>query len=150
VLFAAATLSGCGMFSKKPAPPEPFELELNIAAGPQLNPNVQKRASPVVVRVFDLKSPASFESADFVSLFERDREVLAADLVARDEMVLRPGEQKRIKRVLQGETKVLGVAAAFRELERATWRTTIVLTPGKKNRINLNIDGIVVAATTAK
>ena len=115
--------------------------------GGQLNPNAQRRPSPVVVRVFDLKTPATFEAANFDGLFERDRETLAAELVARDEFVLNPGEGKKIERKLAPETKVLGVAVAFRELERATWRTTVALKPNAKNRINVALDGVTVIAT---
>jgi len=99
------------------------------------------------VRVFDLKTPAGFDAATYEGLFERDRETLAADLVARDEFTLNAGEGKRIERKLAPETKVIAVAVAFRELERAAWRTTVAVKPNTKNRINVALDGVTVIAT---
>jgi len=100
------------------------------------------------VRVFDLKTPAGFDAATYEGLFERDRETLAADLVARDEFTLNAGEGKRIpERKLAPETKVIAIAVAFRELERASWRTTVAVKPNAKNRINVALDGVTVIAT---
>lgn len=149
VLAAATALAGCGMFGGKKEEPKGASLELTLAAGGQLNPNAQRRPSPVVVRVFELKTPASFEAANFDGLFERDRETLAAELVSRDEFVLEPGKSQKIDRPLKPESKVIGVAVAFRELERATWRTTVALKPNTRNRINVALDGVTVIATVA-
>jgi type VI secretion system protein VasD len=149
VLAAVTALGGCGMFGGKKEEPKGASLELTLAAGGQLNPNAQRRPSPVVVRVFELKTPASFEAANFDGLFERDRETLAAELVARDEFVLEPGKSQKIDRALKPESKVIGVAVAFRELERATWRTTVALKPNARNRINVALDGVTVIATVA-
>jgi type VI secretion system protein VasD len=150
VLVAAVSMLGaCGLFGGG-APKEPKEttLEMTLAAGNQLNPNAQRRPSPVVVRVFDLKTPAGFDAATYEGLFERDRETLAADLVARDEFTLNPGEGKKVpERKLAAETKVLGVAVGFRELERAVWRATVPVKPNTKNRISVALDGVTVIAT---
>jgi type VI secretion system protein VasD len=145
MLAAVSTLAACGMFGSKEA--KEASVEMTLAAGNQLNPNAQRRPSPVVVRVFDLKTPAGFDAANFDGLFERDRETLAADLVARDEFVLNPGEARKLDRKLAPETKVLGIAVAFREIERASWRTTVTLKPNTRNRINVALDGVTVIAT---
>lgn len=152
VLAAISALAGCGLFGSKPEPPpKQTGLEMTLAAGGQVNPNVENRPSPVVVRVFDLKTAAGFNAANFDGLFDRDRdrETLAAELVARDEFVLKPGEARKIDRPLAPETRVIGVAVAFRELERATWRTTVAVKPNARNRINVALDGVTVIATVA-
>jgi type VI secretion system protein VasD len=148
MVAAVSMLAACGMFGGgKPKEPKEASVEMTLTAGNQLNPNAQRRPSPVVVRVFDLKTPAGFEAANFDGLFERDRETLAAELVARDEFVLNPGDAKKIDRKLAPETKVLGVAVAFRELERASWRATVSVKPNAKNRIVVAVDGVTVIAT---
>jgi len=144
MLAAVPVLAACGMFG---GGGKETSVEMTLAAGNQLNPNAQRRPSPVVVRVFDLKTPAGFDAATYEGLFERDRETLAADLVARDEFTLNAGEGKRIERKLAPETKVIAVAVAFRELERAAWRTTVAVKPNTKNRINVALDGVTVIAT---
>lgn len=143
--LAGVALPGCSMFASGPA-----TLKANVAASAQVNPDARKRPSPVVVRVFELKAPTLFEQADFVSLFEKDQAVLGAELVSREEFVLRPGESKPIGKPLSPDTKFIGVMAAFRELERARWRAVVPVAAGKKNEMTIDLDGIVVQAKRTK
>jgi len=127
---AALVLAACS--SAKPPPPKPVEvprtLEIALQASPSLNPDARERASPVVVRIYELKAPLSFQAADFFALFEKDQATLGADLVAREELQLRPGESRTLSsRELKPEVRALGVFAAFRDLERSQWRTVIAL-----------------------
>ena len=101
---------------------EPVTLAATLVASAAANPDVRGRASPLAVRLYELRSTTSFESADFFALFERDQATLGADLVARVEVVLRPGETQEILRKAGAETRYLGVVAAYRDLERSIWR----------------------------
>lgn len=137
----AVALPGCSLFSSGPA-----TLSTTVVASAQVNPDARRRPSPVVVRVFELKAPTLFEQADFVSLFEKDQAVLAAEFVSREEFVLRPGDSKPINKPLSPDTKFIGVMAAFRELERARWRAVVPVVANKKNVIELKLDGIAIQA----
>lgn len=149
---AASALAGCGLFGSKPPPPPPAApaettLELTLTGGKQLNPNVQNRPSSAVVRVFDLKTTAAFEAATFEGLFERDREVLGAEVVGREEITLKPGDSLKVpERKIGPEIRALGIAVGFRELERATWRAIVPLKANAKNRVNVLLDGVTVMA----
>lgn len=111
-----------------PPPPKPVlvipdrELQLTIRAGNQLNPDSQDRPSPVVVRLYLLRAEISFAAADFFSLYERDAATLGADLLAREEVQLRPGRSVAITRSFPHDARFLGVVAAFRDIERSSWR----------------------------
>jgi type VI secretion system protein VasD len=115
-------------------------LELTIVGGPGMNPNAQGRASPVVVRIFDLKAVRAFEAADYPALFERPGEALKDDLVAQEEFVLRPGQIQHRDRILGPQVRALGVAAAFREIDGATWHLTVPVTPGRPNLLLIDLD----------
>jgi type VI secretion system protein VasD len=115
-------------------------VELTVVGGPELNPNAQGRASPVVVRIFDLSTTQSFESADFEALFEHAGEVLKHDLVAQEEFVLRPGDIQQHNRSVQPQVQALGVAAGFRDLEHAVWRLTVPVKPGQRNFLLIDLD----------
>lgn len=93
-----------------------------VKAGNQLNPDIQGRPSPVVVRLYLLRAGINFGAADFFSLYERDAAVLGADLLAREEMQLRPGATVSIARKFPSDARFLGVVAAFRDIERSSWR----------------------------
>jgi type VI secretion system protein VasD len=147
----AGTLAACGMFSKAPPPPppppKPGTLSINLSASGTVNPSANNRPSPVVVRVYELKTSAQFESADFLSLYEKDQSVLGADIVAREEFVLAPGDKKSINKPLAADTKFIGVVAAFRDLERARWRAFVAVAPNKTNVVTINLDAISVLTT---
>ncbi len=122
-------------------------LTIRIAAGAQLNPDARARPSPVVLRVYELKSSAQFDSADFVSLFDKDQATLGGDVVARDEIVLRPTETKTFNKPLNPDTKFVGVMAAFRELERARWRSLVAIAADKNNSVTIDLDAFSVQTT---
>jgi len=101
----------------------------------------------VVLRIYELKASAHFDSADFVSLYEKDQAVLGADIVVRDEFVIQPGEIKTLKRLLGADTKFVGVVAAFREIDKARWRAVMTVMPNKDNLVTISLDGIAVRST---
>ena len=148
-LALALLLAGCGLFGPKapapaapPPPPPPPKLVLSIVAAAHLNPDANGRPSPVVVRLYELKSASQFGSADFLLLFDQDRSALASDIVTREEFVMRPGESKSISKPLAPETKAIGVMAGFRDVERARWRAAAMLIPAKDNVLTVVIDGV--------
>lgn len=78
-----------------------------------------------MVRIYELKSEATFESADYFSLHNSDKTVMGTDLLVRDEFILRPGEVKKIRRMSHPELAaigVIGVIAGYRELAQSEWR----------------------------
>ncbi|MBU9580577.1 type VI secretion system lipoprotein TssJ [Ralstonia mannitolilytica] len=115
--------------STAPAQPEQLKLDLAIQAGDSLNPDEKGRASPVLVRLYELKTASTFEQADYYSLESNDRTVLMQDLLARDEFILRPGEFQDIERKLNPDTQALGFLVGYRDLGKATWRTVYKLPP---------------------
>lgn len=106
---------------------EPTKLTLTIEATSGVNPDDSQRPSPIKVRVYELKDSNSFSEADYFSLDKNDKTVLAADLLAKDEFILRPGESKKIERKSNTQTTALGVLAGYRDLPNAVWRTVYKL-----------------------
>ena len=140
---ASLALAACGakpILAPAPIPPpKPKVLTLDVLAAANLNPSASGRSSPVVVRIYELKAVAPFESADFVSLFDKDQSTLGGDVIARDEFVLSPGESMAIKRDLTADSKFIAVMAAFRDLERAKWRAVVPLVAGKDNALSVRL-----------
>ena len=110
-------------------PKEQTKLNVLIEASSGVNPNTNERASPIKVRIYELKDSASFSEADYFSLDTADKATLAADLLAKDEFILRPGESKRIERKSNPQATAIGVLAGYRDLPNATWRATHKLKP---------------------
>jgi type VI secretion system protein VasD len=118
----------------------PTPLEVTFVGGTELNPGLEGRASPVVVRVFDLTAAPAFEAADFQSLFEQPAGVLKDSLVSQEEFVLRPGDIQPRNRLVQPQVRLLGVAAAFRDLEQGVWRLAVPVTPGRRNFLLIDLN----------
>lgn len=128
LLLTALWLSGC---ASPPPKPVVTPIAMTVAAGADANPDARGRASPLTVRVYALKTSGPFEGADFFSLFEKESATLGAELVQREEMLLRPGESKKIEMTLPPEAKAIAVMAAYRDIDRARWREVKAIEPGK-------------------
>ena len=68
-LGVALLLSAC---AAKP-PPKPASVTGTVEASAQVNPSASKRPSPLLIRIYELKSVATFNAADFMSLYQRDQ-----------------------------------------------------------------------------
>ena len=117
-LLCALMLSGCSMLSPYS---DMTKVDLTLQGSERLNPDINDRPSPIVLQLIELKNPVAFEHADFFSLYQRPREVLAPDLVAMEELELRPGEERTYKLSAQPESRYLAVLAAYRDLPQAQW-----------------------------
>lgn len=128
VLTSTALLAPCGAqaFSSLR---EQTTLDIDISAANDVNRDDKERAAPVLVRLYELRSSASFEAADYFSLQSGDRAVLADDLLMREEFVLRPGEQRRIRRKSHPDIGAIAVMAGYRDLARSDWRAVQHVAP---------------------
>lgn len=129
LILLGITLTGC--FTKQPPPPS--QMVAKFLTSSHLNPNADGSPSPVIVRLYELKSAGNFKNSDFFSLFDDESNVLADDLVARDELRFNPNETKTINRELDPATRHIGVLVAFRDLDKANWRSVIQITEHEVN-----------------
>ena len=146
VLAMAAFIIVVAACASKPPPPPLLRGAINVDR--KANPDGSGRPSPVVIRVYELKSLSAFNTADFFALFEKEGETLGGDLVGREEFQLDPGETRPYQRQLQPDTKFIGVVAAFRDLERARWRQSAPL-PDKKTSLKITLGLQAEAVTVA-
>lgn len=132
LLFLVAT-SACA--KSPPPPPKPTSIVLEIQSSADLNPNAEGRASPLALRVYELKSLADFDKADFVSLYGNDKGLLGSSLVQKHEFILQPEDRKSLSFETADDTKAIAAFAAYRELEQAQWRATAPVVPHKTNNV---------------
>lgn len=133
LVVAALALTACA------SKPVVSQIQLSVLAGADVNPDARNRPSPITVRVYALKSAAAFEAADFFSLYEKDASILGADVVQREELLLRPGDNKPLEMKLSPDAKSLAVFAAFRDLDRARWRAVRVIEVGKAAKLQIKV-----------
>jgi len=145
-LGVALLLSAC---AAKP-PPKPASVTGTVEEAAQVNPSASKRPSPLLIRIYELKSAATFNAADFMSLYQRDQAELAADLVTKEEFVMSPGEIKTFAKTLGADTRFLGVVAAYRDLEHAKWRSVVAIQPSQPHKVMVRAGELAVEATIVK
>lgn len=143
-LAAAMLAAGCA------SAPKPTKVTGSVEASATINPSTSQRPSPLMLRIYELKSPAAFNGADFMSLYQRDQAELAADLVAREELTLAPGEVRPLSKTLSPDTRYIGVVGAFRDLEHARWRALATVEPGQSKKLVIRADALAVTVTVTR
>lgn len=137
LLASLSMLSGCSALS-------PFsnvtKLDLVLQGNDQLNPDLNGRPSPIVLRLLELKHPVAFENTDFFSLYQRPKEALAPDMVVQEELELRPGESRTLRLSVNDGSRYVGVLAAYRDLPETNWRYVIALEPREHTSVWLRLD----------
>ncbi|WP_295453227.1 type VI secretion system lipoprotein TssJ [uncultured Thiodictyon sp.] len=132
-----------------PAAPKgdkPPQLHLQVLAAPDANRGPGKRGLPIVVRIYQLKVEGGFASADFFSLYDKESATLGADLIAREEVRLVPGQRRSLVQPLNPAATHLGVVGAFRDIDRADWRALEVLKPGQDNTVQIDVGATTITA----
>jgi type VI secretion system protein VasD len=119
--------------------PEPSPVSLELSAATDANPDRNDRPSPVLVRVYELRSPGAFETADFFAMLEQDKAVLGGEMVNSWEFQLDPGESTRLDASFQASSGFIGVFAAFRDIERAQWRAVSPIRSGRENAMAVTV-----------
>ncbi|HXT78791.1 MAG TPA: type VI secretion system lipoprotein TssJ [Acetobacteraceae bacterium] len=136
LLTGALALTYCG-----PAPKPPAVLTLVMNGSADQNPDINGKASPVAVRVYQLTATAKFERGDVFALTEHEQQTLGSDDAGSQEFVLAPGESRTLNIELKPGVQAIGVVVLYRDIDNAKWRadapaassgpTNLTLTIGK-------------------
>ena len=140
-----SSMAACGkLFGTKPT-----VVDLDLRAAPNLNPDASGRASPLRLRFYELRSVSVFNGADFFSLYDHDKDVLAADLVVREEIQVEPGMQKSFTRKLGPDTKFIAVLAPYRDIDHAKWRAALEIRANQTSEVELSVERLAVSLLPA-
>ena len=156
IVAAAAGLASCSwLFGKDEKKPEPKEvamkpppgakLEITVAASPLINPDLDGRPSPVVLRLYQLGSAEAFKQADFAHLYESDEKTLGKSLLGRFDTIMTPGgiQVFDIKKV-DPQTTFIGAVAGFRNFDAAKWRALYAMQGKDDTNLRCNISRLSV------
>lgn len=136
----ALALAAC---AKEPEPPR--VLTITVTGGAAINPNSEGTPTPVVVRLYELKQSSGFEGADFFDLQDGAQATLGPDLVRNERIALRPGQTVETTWTLDDGSRTVGATAAFRDIDRASWRATAPLSAEKAQALKVTVSGKSVA-----
>lgn len=151
ILFISLMLGGCSSEPPKIEQPKPpaeipeTKIQVNISVGNLVNPDVNGRPSPIVVRLYELKNIGKFEEADFFKLFENHEASLGSDLLASEKFHFKPGDAKAVSHAISPDTKYIAVTAAFRNFNQAVWRDSIAIETAKTSELSVVLDNLNVS-----
>jgi type VI secretion system protein VasD len=120
---ALALVASCG-------PPPPAVVDLTVKASPDLNRNQAGTPLSVAVRLYSLNDRARFATADAYGLMSRENAV---------EIVVRPGETRKVTMAPKPGVRFLGVAVLFHDIDRAQWRAIAPIAASGTTRLVLAI-----------
>lgn len=140
-LIFTAFLAGCAN-SFRWSTPDPTIVELRLSATNLLNPNSRGRASPLLVRLYELNDIDVFANVDFFTLMDNDIAVLGKDLEKRQELDIKPGENAEVRFEAMPGTRFLAVFAAYRKLDSAKWRDWVAVPLNTTSPIELRFDSM--------
>lgn len=141
-LLIALLLNGCAWLMS-----DMTKVDMRIVASGDVNLDDNGRPSPVVVRLLELKAPATFQGADFFALYQDEKQTLGADWVAREEFEFKPGDVQDLRFALQPDSSFVAILAAYRHLDKANWRMVLPIKLKEKNELTvlLNSRGVELA-----
>ena len=119
---------------------------MTIAASTDTNPDASGRPSPIVIRVYQLRTDAAFSSAEFFALFDDEQKVLGQELISRDEFMLSPSERRTLNVTVAPDARFVGAVAAFRDIRNAQWRGIV---PAPRNGLTVSVERTRVLLTPA-
>ena len=123
-----------------PEQPDPTVIRLTVNASPSINPNPQGRPSPVTVHVYRLTSPTAFSQADYFQLVEQEQITLGTELLGSDQVVVTPGGGQTVLREFEPQGQFLGVVAAFRDIDSASWRAYAPVPANQTTALTATVD----------
>ena len=142
-LLTTTLISGC--FGKDPPPKPATIISAEVLASELINPDGEGRPSPIVVRLYELKSLGTFNTIEFFSLYNEEAATLGDDLVYREEFSLMPGGKKLFNRTPAVDTQYLAVIAAFRNIDQAIWKAAVPIPAERVTNLIIQLDSLSVS-----
>ncbi len=122
--------------------PEETHVVLEFKVAQNINPDDRQRPSPLVISVFELKTPDTFQQSDFFSLYEHPAEQLSADLVSKRKLrELVPGIDRTDNFNLNSDTRYVGILAEFAQYQQAKARLIVPVKQKIANRVVVELSG---------
>jgi type VI secretion system protein VasD len=133
LILATTLLTGCAIFG-----PSVPHASIDIQSAKYLNPDINGNPSPIVVTIYELKNQFAFKQASYDALATNSSSILGGDLIDQQTIEVRPDTVMSVSQPLSPNTQYLGIVAAYRNIDQATWRTTVAV-PSTANSFDIRL-----------
>jgi len=120
------------------------DLQIDYIIDADINPDELGKASPLFIRMYELQSSKMMKKADFIELYERDKEVLGADMTAVHKLKhFKPGESRTEHFVLNPKTRYVALYGEFLEFKNAKYKLIIPVVANNvfRNTVTIRVSG---------
>jgi type VI secretion system protein VasD len=102
------------------------DLKIDFIVNADINPDEYGKASPLFIRMYELKAPKMMKHADFIDIYERDKEVLGEELVTVHKLRrFKPGESRTEHYVLDKNANYVAFYAEFLEFKDSKYKVIV-------------------------
>jgi type VI secretion system protein VasD len=145
---ASAVMQVAGV-GKSDAPKPPRNVGITLYAAQNLNAATDNKPLALVVRLYVLKDPTSFQQAPFDSFTDPDKEksVLGADLLSVREVTLIPGQRYTATEKVSRDAQAFGIVALFRDPAVQRWKLTFDPAKSEKSGIIIGLHNCAMTVT---
>ncbi len=120
------------------------DLQIDFKVDADINPDEIGKASPLFIRMYELKASKMMKKADFIEIYERDKEVLGADVVAMHKLKrFKPGESRTEYFVLDKNAHFVALYAEFLEFKESKYKLVIPVVANNvfRNSVTIRVAG---------
>ncbi len=120
------------------------DLQIDFVVDADINPDELGKPSPLFIRMYELKTSKMMKKADFIGIYERDKEVLGADLVNVHKLKrFKPGESRTEHFVLGKGTNYVALYAEFLEFKGSRFKLIIPVIANNvvRNSVAIRVSG---------
>lgn len=136
---AALQLAGIGKPDVPDSQKPPRSLPVALLAAKNLNAATDNKPLALVVRLYTLKDPTSFQQASFDTFTDpaKEKSALGGDLLGVREVTLIPGQRYNVTEKVSREAQAFGIVALFRDPAIQRWK--FAFDPGKSEKSGIMI-----------
>ncbi|MBU6487131.1 MAG: type VI secretion system lipoprotein TssJ [Burkholderiales bacterium] len=150
---AASTALQAAGIGKPPVPDSqkpPRDIPLTLAAASNLNAAEDHHPLALVVRLYALKDPTSFQQAPFDTFTDpaKEKTALGADLLSVREVTLIPGQHYQMTEKVTREAQAFGVVALFRDPALQRWKFAFDPAKSEKSGIMIGLHNCAMTVTS--
>lgn len=119
----------------------PVKVRSTIIAEKNINKNIRNQPSPVVLKIFQLKSINLFNKAGYLSLTKFPKLYLKSELIKEETIIIRPNQSIPYKTDMSPKTRFIGVVGLFRNKNNVSWKTSHKVSIVHFEKIDIKVEG---------
>lgn len=120
---------------------KPTHIELVVKSSNDLNLDINKVPSPLMLTFYELESAENFLKFDYWTLLSDSGKNLNSDLISQSKNIIIPNQEQIYKILFEKNTKFLGIVGQFRDIQNSEkWKEVINLKTENYNYYEIKLN----------